>query len=161
MEFLREARRNFRRFDATRYAYKNVPDYLLQCGSFFKPQALPDDVRLLVAHCPPKRCYVVSFTLSKVWKTSLRYVEGWALSRSGSPIEHAWCIDEHDVVVDGQWGVHADVGAAYFGIVFETTKMGRKPPYIDDFKRRHPLLKRVLEQASGAGRRTLQSKRPI
>lgn len=54
----------------------------------------------------------------------VRYVEGYALSIM--PVEHAWCIDQDEDVIDPTWGdEYAITGEArppadYFGIAFDT-----------------------------------------
>ncbi len=67
----------------------------------------------------PKHCFWNAYELAARTRGKLRYVEGYA--NGGIPMEHAWCVDEHDRVIDPTWrpenGQHDDGDREYFGVV--------------------------------------------
>lgn len=65
-------------------------------------------------------CYYNAQYLARTRK-GLRYVEGFATSVI--PVEHAWCIDAENRVIDPTWD--ADRPADYFGIPFERDAVRR------------------------------------
>jgi hypothetical protein len=67
------------------------------------------------------QCYMNSIHLA--WERGLTYVEGFACSEYGLPTLHAWCIDEHNIVVDPTW-LHPE-RAAYIGVPILATLAGR------------------------------------
>jgi hypothetical protein len=91
------------------YAYRGPADLLVQHGRAFTPQPLPRRYRRGLPHL----CYDNAFTLAARTRGALRYCEGYAAGII--PVEHAWCIDAADRVVDPTWG--PDIPREiYFGI---------------------------------------------
>ncbi len=84
----------------------------------------------------PKHCYWNAYELAARTRGKLRYVEGYA--NGGIPMSHAWCIDEHDRVIDPTWrpdnGQYDDGDRDYFGIVIPL-----------------PIVKRLRAENKGIG----------
>ncbi|PGH59274.1 hypothetical protein CRT60_01175 [Azospirillum palustre] len=86
--------------------------YLLSHGQFWAPVPLPASI----VHGEPTACF------ANAWKTvqtqpDLRYAEGYGYDPDlGIPIEHAWCIDSADRVLDPTW--RDATRCRYFGAIF-------------------------------------------
>jgi hypothetical protein len=66
---------------------------------------------------PLGQCFENSILLAGRFKTKLRYVEGYAVDMDiGVPLEHAWCIDANDGVVDITWSGPRQ--CLYYGVSF-------------------------------------------
>lgn len=114
--------------------------YVLLHGKSWKNQSLPPEFRRGL----PKLCFAQSQSLAK--RRKLRYVEGFALSSVAQiPIHHAWCVDDHERVIDVTW----KDGLAYFGIPFdlkfvEEQLRGTKGcSVIDNYEKGFPLLQKT------------------
>ena len=89
--------------------YGSMEEFLIENGQFFETQPLPPD------YCEGDRgqCFENATKLLCDYEI-LRYVEGYA--SAGVHEHHAWCIDEHDRVVDNSPSQSANAG--YFGVAF-------------------------------------------
>ena len=90
------------------YVYRGPADLVLQTGRAFAPAPLPRRYRRGV----PKACFDNAYKLAV--RAGLRYCEGYAAGLL--PVEHAWCVDADDQVVDPTW-TGDRLGAVYLGIV--------------------------------------------
>lgn len=119
-------------------SYAGPGDWLLTHGRFWKLGTKP------IKQMMPSRCFQNAFVLASRSKGRLRYVEGVALSVI--PLDHAWCVDENDCVVDPTWEVGH--GKVYFGAVFtlpdlrQLRRESRQVSMIWDYERRFPLLRK-------------------
>jgi hypothetical protein len=102
----------------------SVEERLLSEGGFFEPQHLPREYKLQKL----KQCYMNAQNLVAIQRVpGLRYVEG--IAHSGIiPVQHAFCVDENNRVVDVTWRTRGKWGKspeekAYFGIIFPTEKI--------------------------------------
>jgi len=105
------------------WAYHGAGDFLNQHGQFWPLQPFPANER----PGRPNSCFYNAF--SACLKSDLRYVEGYALAII--PIHHAWCVDEHGLVIDHTWARfkpnrhspyedngYGGIGLSYFGVEF-------------------------------------------
>lgn len=93
------------------YAYRGPADLVLQTGRSFTPA--PPPVPVCYQPGAPGYCFDNAWQLA-VRTPGLRYCEGYAAGMF--PVEHAWCIDPEDYVVDPTW---AEPGQVYLGVVIE------------------------------------------
>jgi hypothetical protein len=91
------------------YAFTGPADLLLQRGRSFAVQPMPAEWAGKVVSLE-KQCFDNAYRLAVKSRGRLRYVEGYAAGII--PVEHAWCIDANDRVVDPTWSD----GVVYFGI---------------------------------------------
>lgn len=115
-----------------------IPEELvLQHGRAYEAQPLPERYRRDV----PKYCYHNAQTLAARSRGKLRYVEGYAMRADlGIPMQHAWCIDEQDRVVDPTW-IDPEK-AEYFGVPFDMATV-RKNRTRYDLSVLHTLIPQV------------------
>jgi hypothetical protein len=66
------------------WAYSSVEDLVLRIGRWFRPAELPAGRE----RGPKRRCYANAIDHAELH--SLVYVEGFALTRVGLTVEHAW-----------------------------------------------------------------------
>jgi hypothetical protein len=93
--------------------YGTLVELVLDLGTWHTAAPLPAELQSWRG--PDGACYINSARLADAMP-SLRYVEGFAnpgLAHS-LPLEHAWCVDEQDVVHDPTWEVNGD--CAYLGV---------------------------------------------
>jgi len=85
--------------------------YVLQHGSWFKPQPLPKGFRRRAA----KNCYGNAGSLVLEGRAPF-YVEGFAVDASGFSVQHAWAATEDRAVIDATWP--EPEACHYFGVAF-------------------------------------------
>jgi hypothetical protein len=140
---MHDALSQHRRLDPSIYAYEGPQHFLLERGVFFAPAPLPKRLPIRKRRLVGKTCYCSAWTLADAVEGRLRYVEGYAfMSGLTAPVPHAWCVDVHNRVVDVTWGAGGLEESAYFGVMFDVTKMRQLSPYLDDWEHRYPILKR-------------------
>ncbi|MGI5293021.1 hypothetical protein ACQEVF_58265 [Nonomuraea polychroma] len=97
------------------WRYGSAPSIVLDLGVWCAPAPYPGDLHRWRG--PDQACYSNAARLAAA-VPSLRYIEGFAAPDLGDEqvlaLEHAWCIDRHENVVDPTW--HDRVGLAYVGI---------------------------------------------
>lgn len=93
------------------YAYSGPTDLVLQCGRSWPAQPLPP----AYARGVTGYCFDNAYKLARRSKGRLRYCEGYAWGHF-IPVEHAWCVNEEDRVVDVTWD---EPGHVYLGVVIE------------------------------------------
>jgi hypothetical protein len=115
------------------YCYRNVYDFVLREGRFFRPQPRPDLITL--RHIG--ECFRNAFLT--MMRTGLEYAEGYAATGSKIPVLHAWNADAEGSVIDSTW---EPVGSAYFGIILPLSVVRRaKISVLDDWERGWPVLR--------------------
>lgn len=97
--------------------------FLLATGRTFHPQALPSRYRRMQM----KKCFENAMRLVKRSNGKLRYAEGYATSKLGLLIHHAWAVDADDRVIDPTWRDPAD--CEYFGRIFTIEEWERETDY--------------------------------
>ena len=128
------------RGDRPGFLFGSVEAYLLAHGRAWTPG--PASVR--TASLPARQCYHNAFTLARRARLGLRYVEGVAMPIGLCPLDHAWCVDADDRVVDPTWDHE---GAGYFGVVFTIEQLrtlhreSRQFSMLWDHPRDYPLLR--------------------
>jgi hypothetical protein len=127
------------RGDRPGFTFGSVEAYLLAHGRAWAP----GPVTAHTASMTPCQCYDNAFKLARRARLGLRYVEGVALPLKLCPLDHAWCVDAADRVVDPTW----DHGVAYFGVVFAVDEVrtlrreSRQFSMLWDHPRDFPLLR--------------------
>jgi SPP1 gp7 family putative phage head morphogenesis protein len=98
------------------WKYKGKEDAILQLGGFSKPQELPKKYK----YGKQKNCFGNAARLADMDR-SLTYNEGLAFT-IGFPMEHAWCTDKNNNVIDNMWRPSSGDPEirAYYGIKFNT-----------------------------------------
>jgi hypothetical protein len=126
------------------YAYAGPADLVLRTGRIFTPHPFPARyTRGMV-----KQCFNNAFGLAARTRGKLRYCEGYAAGVI--PVEHAWCIDAEDRVVDPTW-TGENLGELYFGIVIDldtvrrVRRRGRTASALFDWEHCYPLCQRPQE----------------
>jgi hypothetical protein len=124
---------------------------VLRLGREFEGQALPSRYK----RGRPRECFLNS--LKAVFDfENLRYVEGFALAPRLIPVEHAWCIDERNRVIDLTWD--RPEGCEYFGIIIPTKLLleqslkNKVAGVLDDWRNQwefHSVLERALKKKGG------------
>jgi len=122
------------------YAYKGPADLVLQRGTVFTPSPFPRQYAR--SQGVPQHCFDNAYVLATRTRGRLRYVEGYAAGII--PVEHGWCVDVDDRVVDPTWP--DGVGVAYLGIVvdLEVVRRARRTENASalfDWQRRYPLCR--------------------
>lgn len=120
------------------YAYRNLGDFLLQRGRWFAPHPFPPRLQ----RGQLGLCFQNAFILAVRSRGRLRYCEG--IAAGIIPMEHAWCIDADDRVVDPTW--RDDDGVGYIGVVvpLDAVRAVRKrgtTSALFDWQAHFPLLK--------------------
>lgn len=122
------------------YFYSSLEAFVLAHGRQFKPQSLPDGIRM----GEEKLCYQNAFDLA-LCNSKYTYCEGFAVPRCvPMPIAHAWVVDKDGNVIDNTW---KDGGVEYFGVPFKTNDVQKtilsKNSYgiIENWQQKFPLLK--------------------
>lgn len=89
-----------------------IGNFVLKYGRPYAAQPLPKNVRPM----KPKECFSNAQRLV-FRKTSLVYVEGYALRPGLFPIHHGWAVDSEGNVVDPTW--REPETCRYFGVPFK------------------------------------------
>lgn len=133
--------------------YRCVEDLLLQHGTFWEPQPLPEKWKAKI-DAWPKACFDNSYRLARKSRGQLRYVEGMATGVIA--VEHAWCVDQDGRVVDLTWGSFRTVGmgASYMGVAIplDVVKLYRSKhntSALHHWQGRYPLLQKPFEFPQG------------
>src|SRR5437899_3325324 len=101
------------------WRYKSPAQFILENGKHYTASPLPRGVKL----GPMKQCYTNSLKLA-LRNKAYTYVEGYAVyPKVPVPLEHAWCIDKEERVVDRTW--HYEEGTEYFGVPFTADQVKR------------------------------------
>lgn len=108
------------------YLYAGPADLVLQAGRAWTPAPLPPGIRPGY----PRSCFDNAYLLAARSRGRLRYVEGYAAGIL--PVEHAWCVDLADRVVDPTWTAtdpdhrsRAPLGLVYLGLVIDLATVRR------------------------------------
>jgi len=143
---LRSQLESLRAFVADKFSkdfhYRGMQDFVLRHSRFFDPRLLPKGI----GPGPIRQCYSNAFVRASLQR--IPYVEGYALSSSGSLHLHAWNLDAEDFVIDTTWD---PVGVAYLGVIFPDfvfrifSADRKKHPIIDDWRHGWPLLRVPFE----------------
>lgn len=88
--------------------------FIIEKGEVFKGSPIEnkkvlDWIKLMKPQ--KKNCYYNSQLLALAVK-GLKYYEGWAFTKMGIPLEHSWCVDKKNKVIDTTWSD----GVEYFGV---------------------------------------------
>lgn len=118
-EFLAAETEMIRRIGRTpRNGFVSLGHLVLTYGIQFQYAPLPKGIN------PGKlqQCFANATALSDRRRGELIYVEGYCAGLI--PMMHAFCVDEHDRVVDNTWcPPHCSPGQSYFGIPFRRDYM--------------------------------------
>ncbi len=99
------------------YKYKGMYDLVLKEGSFFIPPEKNKPRPEGMIKGKDKDCYANAARLA-LDNSNYTYVEGIATPDFIElPIQHAWCIDNKDNVIDPTWKT---AGSVYYGVPFNT-----------------------------------------
>jgi len=88
--------------------------FVIENGKEFKNSKIKDKriLKWIKIRKPKKKnCFYNSQFLALDVK-GLKYYEGWAIGSVGIPLEHSWCVDEKNQVVEVTW----EKGMEYFGL---------------------------------------------
>jgi hypothetical protein len=128
-----EGARDFTGQLPTEYRYRNVYDFVLHEGRFFKPRPRPDSITLRYIG----ECFRNAFLTMMI--TGLSYAEGYAVTGNKISVLHAWNVDAEGSVIDSTW---EPVGSVYFGIIFPLSMVRRaNASVLDDRESGWPVLR--------------------